>query len=222
MDTQEKKDVPPVATVQINAQTIPSDNLKNVEILKCKRCGGTGTYKTIETTTTGGREMSISCDHNVEPPQKLISNDEVIAVVQAVTEPVAQGIVVNQEKAVQKHPGGRPSKYNAEMLAKANAYLAKCNGEVDGKPRMPFIEELAVICKVDDDTIYGWAEANKEFSVTIKNLKTLQKLRTVQRGFNAKNPTFAIFMLKANHGMIEAGRDDASKDREVKVSITRE
>ncbi len=104
-----------------------------------------------------------------------------------------------------KHAGGRPSKYNEGMLMKAKDYYDLCSGKKDGKKRMPFIEELAMECGVNDDTIIEWTkiDENEEYSATIKNIKNLQKLRTVQQGYGAKNPTFAIFMLKANHGMME-------------------
>lgn len=128
------------------------------------------------------------------------------------TEPLQGEVVENKPK----HPGGRPSKYNEAMLQKAKDYYDLCRGKTDGKKRMPFIEELAMECDVDDKTINTWTNEpdNTEFRATIEKLKNLQKLRTVQQGYGAKNPTFAIFMLKANHGMVETEKRILAGERD--------
>lgn len=149
---------------------------------------------------------------------QVLTDEEAIAVAQAVVvQKPLQGQVVEEKRAV-----GRPSKFNAGMIEKAKDYYSLCSGKKDGKKRMPFMEELAIMCDVNDDTLYEWMSLNEEFSETISKLKTLQKLRVIQQGFGAKNPTFPIFMLKANHGMMETEKQVLVQDRDVKVSITRE
>jgi len=109
------------------------------------------------------------------------------------------GEIVEKEKKVM----GRPSKYNDEILAKAKAYYHKCLGNVDNKKRMPLLEELARILDVHGETMTEWEDEYPDFSETLKKIRQLQKERIIQTGFGAKNPTFSIFMLKANHGMME-------------------
>lgn len=244
--TQETNTTPVVgnnnSSVTIDNQAVASDNLQNPQVtFSYPYCGDNLTehipgnhpaevpqvmqpapgimeeVKPIVNTEAPQVEESSADETPVEP----ITDEEAVAVAQAVTQPVMQGQIVESKP---KHPGGRPSKYNERMLKIAQDYLMKCRGDIDGKPRMPFIEELAMLCNVDDKTINTWTEEenNTEFRATINKLKNLQKLRTIQRGFNAKNPTFAIFMLKANHGMMETEKQVLVADRDVKVSITRE
>jgi len=132
-----------------------------------------------------------------------------------------------------KHPGGRLSKYNEGMIQKAQGYLDKCLGKVDGKRRLPLIEELARICEVDSDTITNWANkkdeegnlVNEEFFGLYKKIKNFQKEVLIQRGLTMKNPTFAIFLLKAQHDMIETekrllGADKNSEPPTFNVNVT--
>lgn len=151
----------------------------------------------------------------VEPIEThVLTDDEAVAVAQAVIKPqVMQGQVV-----VEKRPEGRPTKYNDGMLQRAKSYLKTCTVQ----NKLPLIEELARILEIDDETISEWCNVNPEFSATIKRLRLLQKEKIILRGFGAKNPTFSIFMLKANHGMMETEKQVLVQDRDVKVSITRE
>lgn len=116
-----------------------------------------------------------------------------------------------------KHPG-QPTKFNEGVIKKAKDYLAF---SLKNK-NLPLIEELARICEVDSDTINNWTDKNEEFFGAIKRIKELQKERIILKGFSAKNPTFSIFMLKANHGMMETEKQVLIADRDMKVSITRE
>lgn len=67
---------------------------------------------------------------------------------------------------------GRPSKYSDEMLVKAQKYVKRCQNAQE----MPYIEELALLLDVNDDTVVEWTRNNGEFSATIRKLKMLQKL----------------------------------------------
>ena len=95
---------------------------------------------------------------------------------------------------------GRPTKYNEQMLSKAQSYVQHCqNGE-----EMPFIEELALELDVNEDTVVEWAKTHVEFSATVKRLKMLQKLYLKKGALEKKlHPSLSIFLLKANHGMNE-------------------
>lgn len=107
-----------------------------------------------------------------------------------------------------KHPGGRPTKYNEDVLAHANAYFKRY---MDFKVKIPHIEELALELDVDDERIGEWATktnekgelVNPQFHATYKKIRTLQKLRLLGETIKPY-PAGAIFQLKANHNMIEA------------------
>ncbi|MDO8468696.1 MAG: hypothetical protein Q7S29_02975 [Candidatus Peribacter sp.] len=97
---------------------------------------------------------------------------------------------------------GRPTKYSPEMLLKTGKYQEEC--EKTGA--IPFIEELALRLNVNDDTVVEWCK-HKEFSATVKRLKTLQKLHLKKDALERKiHPTMAIFLLKANHETDEGSR----------------
>jgi hypothetical protein len=95
---------------------------------------------------------------------------------------------------------GRPTKYDEAMLAKAQSYVQHCQ---DAK-EIPFIEELALLLDIHDDTIVEWSKNNVEFSATVKRLKMLQKLHLKKGALEKRlHPSLAIFLLKANHGLDE-------------------
>ena len=95
---------------------------------------------------------------------------------------------------------GRPTKYSAEALKKAQNYIQKCRK----CNRMPFIEELALELGVNDDTLVEWGEKHSEFSATLGHLKLLQRLALKRGALERKlQPNIAIFLLKVNHGLNE-------------------
>lgn len=97
---------------------------------------------------------------------------------------------------------GRPTKYGPQVVEKANEYYERCLGAAkDSMDLIPFIEQLAVELDVDGDTVWEWDKQHPEFSEAIKKIKSLQKLRLQQRSLGTVNPTGAIFLLKANHGL---------------------
>jgi len=205
MDTQNEQTPPVVVT---NASTITVElPVTKQEEMTSRDIPSDAPQSVDPVSHVSGSEGSV--EQPVAAPHST-NHQELRAAVPA--EPI-QGEVIETKP---KHPGGRPSKYNDEMLAKAKAYYHKCLGNIDNKKRMPLLEELARLCDVHGETLENWCEENEEFFETIKKLKELQKERIVQIGFGAKNPTFAIFMLKANHGMIEtekrilAGQQDAA------------
>jgi len=102
---------------------------------------------------------------------------------------------------------GRPTKYSEEMMKKAKLYVARCQKE----EKIPYIEELALILGINDDTIVEWSKIHKDFSATMKDLRMLQKLRIQDGSLNKQlQPSTSIFMLKSNHGM----SDDHPRSRE--------
>ncbi len=95
---------------------------------------------------------------------------------------------------------GRPTKYNEEILSKAQSYVLDCQND----QQMPFIEELALTLDVNEDTVVEWTKAHSEFSATVERLRMLQKFYLKKGALEKKlHPTLTIFLLKANHGMNE-------------------
>lgn len=100
---------------------------------------------------------------------------------------------------------GRPSEYTGDKLVIADLYLIECNTA----GLVPYIEELSFRLDCDDETITEWAKKHEDFSATIKKVKKLQEMRLKQLGLSGKaNPAMAIFLLKANHGLIKTSRTD--------------
>lgn len=112
--------------------------------------------------------------------------------------------------AIQKHAGGRPTKYEPILIQTAKEYIDSCGREAT---ELPTIEGLARYINVNSDTIYEWREKYSEFSETIKGLLDKQKDQLINDGmYGGKevNSTMAIFLLKANHGLIETSRTEVS------------
>ena len=93
---------------------------------------------------------------------------------------------------------GRPTKYKKEFIVDTDKYFKNCIN----KGQMPYIEDIAMLLGVDETTIWRWSEAKSDFCNAISKIKLLQKLQL--KRLVAKSPSGAIFLLKANHGLIEA------------------
>lgn len=90
---------------------------------------------------------------------------------------------------------GRPTKYNATMLKKAQDYLNSYDGPI------PSVAGLSLELKVSKSTIYLWAQENKEFSDTLDQLKSKQEILLMQGGLtNVYNATIAKLIMATNHG----------------------
>lgn len=69
---------------------------------------------------------------------------------------------------------------------------------------IPLIEELAEILGVNDDTISEWRKTYPEFSNAYDRLFRKQRGGLIRNGLaKSKGQVMNIFLLKANHGMIE-------------------
>lgn len=106
------------------------------------------------------------------------------------------------------------------MIQTAKAYITSCSREAT---ELPTMEGLSSKLEVDDDTLVEWAKQNTEFSATIKELKSKQKNQLVNDGlYGGKevNQAMAIFLLKANHEMIETDRHLVeNKDMMINLNI---
>ena len=95
---------------------------------------------------------------------------------------------------------GRPTRYIIKFPASVTEYTNKCLK--DGK--FPTIEGLAQYLGIGTRTIYDWEKLHVEFLQTIDALRDTQKQLLITNGLTGGyNARFAMFLLKANHGMSE-------------------
>lgn len=92
---------------------------------------------------------------------------------------------------------GRPTKFRPVFVEKVEKYYKECLE----RNIMPFIEDLEAILGVSGDSITRYCEANKHFCGAVDRIKLLQRLSL--KRIVARTPQGAIFLLKANHGLIE-------------------
>lgn len=104
------------------------------------------------------------------------------------------------------HPGGRPTAYGDHVIPTLEEYIASCGRE---QTELPTLEGLAERLDVDEDTITNWQKEHPEFLRACKKLMNRQRDQLINDGlYGGKevNSSMAIFLLKANHGMIETER----------------
>ena len=95
---------------------------------------------------------------------------------------------------------GRPTRFTSKIPANVTTYIKKClNNGI-----FPTIEGLASHLGVGTRTIYDWEAEHPDFPHTIDELRDTQKQLLITNGLTGSyNTRFAMFLLKANHGMSE-------------------
>jgi len=109
---------------------------------------------------------------------------------------------------------GRPTDYNENVLTQIEQYIKSCGRE---QTELPTLEGLAIYIGVATDTIQEWKKVHPEFSASVKGILERQKNQLMNDGlYGGKevNSTMAIFLLKANHGLIEKSALDLTTDGE--------
>jgi len=99
--------------------------------------------------------------------------------------------------------GGRPTKYNDEILAKARAYVD--GGYADCGDVIPQMAGLAIELDITRDTVYDWADdPNKpEFSYIVSKCLRAQERRLLNGSLSGTlNSTIAKLIL-TKHGYSE-------------------
>lgn len=104
-------------------------------------------------------------------------------------------------------PAGRPTKYNEDMQAKAEAYLE------DYPTAIPSKQGLALYLKVSDVTIDNWSAKFPEFLGTLETIKNIQFVKALDGGLTGDyNSTIAKLVLH-NHGLSDKTEvDNKSSD----------
>jgi DNA-packaging protein gp3 len=113
----------------------------------------------------------------------------------------------------------RPTKYDDSFIDIANAYIGMCGREAT---ELPTIEGLALRLGIDDEQVSIYAKQHPEFSATIKELMMKQKNQLINDGaYGGKdiNSGMMIFLLKANHGMIETEKKILANDKDNPLGV---
>jgi len=100
-------------------------------------------------------------------------------------------------------PGGRPTKYNDEILAKAKAYVD--GGYADCGDVIPQMAGLAIELSITRETIYDWCDDpnKKEFSDIVAKCLRAQERKLLNGSLTGDlNPTIAKLIL-TKHGYSE-------------------
>lgn len=85
--------------------------------------------------------------------------------------------------------------------------------------KIPFLEEVAIKIGVSEKTIGRWSEADEEFCLAIEDITLYQKMALKNLGLGKNTTQMAIFLLKANHGLIETEKIQHEGSKEEPISI---
>ena len=99
-------------------------------------------------------------------------------------------------------PGGRPSKYNDELLEKAHEYLLKYK---ELGHTIPSHAGLAVYLDVRRETLYAWGsdDAKPEFSNILQKILETQELELVSNGLSGDFNAAITKLVLGKHGYHE-------------------
>ena len=100
-------------------------------------------------------------------------------------------------------PGGRPTKYNDEILSKAKAYVD--GGYIEFGDVIPQMAGLAIELSISRETIYDWCDdpEKQEFSDIVGRCLRAQERKLLNGSLKGEmNPTIAKLIL-TKHGYSE-------------------
>lgn len=128
---------------------------------------------------------------------------------------------------------GRPCEYCQDKEVKqkiVDGYMKQISESI--KFAVPWIEELALLLDVDDTTLVNWANKKDDDDVSehpellaaYSKLKSLQKLRLKQRAIGRFNPHGALYLLNADHKVVQTDRKivTGENNEPLKIIITEE
>ncbi len=182
---------------------------------------------TIDTTPLENPSISTTTRPEAETEEIKLEQPQVLAGEEKSQRNDKGQFVEGNKLSVGNH-GGNPCEYcqNKEKYQKiADDYLKSIRESV--KPVTPWIEELALLIDVSDSTIVNWADKtdddgkreHPEFFSSYSRLKSLQKLRLKQRALGRFTPHGALYLLNADHKVIQTNKEILSSDREEPLKI---
>jgi ACT domain-containing protein len=105
----------------------------------------------------------------------------------------------------QSKPMGRPTKYNAEIQAKAEEYIVKLPAD----EVVHSVEGLADYINVSRFTVYKWRDEIEDFSNTLEKVLRKQAKTLMNRGLTGEfNAPITKMMMNVNHGYRERAEVD--------------
>ncbi len=114
---------------------------------------------------------------------------------------------------------GQPTKYNKDMQALADDYVANY---ADAGDVIPSVEGLADYLDLARQTLYNWSEKHTEFLDTLDRIEQKQKKVTLNNGLTGDfNATIAKLVL-ANHGMHDKQDNQLTGKDGGKIEISQE
>ena len=114
-----------------------------------------------------------------------------------------------------KHAGGRPTKYNQDMLEQSIEYL---DNYTDHDHIIPSVVGLADVLNVTTKTLYNWSdqEGNEEFLHILKRINDKQHLKLINGGLNgALNPAITKLVLGKHGYHDKVDQDVTSKGKPI-------
>ena len=103
-------------------------------------------------------------------------------------------------KPIKKHAGGRPTKYNPEIIRKATEYLN--NYESVHGNSIPSVAGLAKVLDTARETLHRWAnDKNKsELNHILRRIQTLQEVKLLDCGLNGTFNSNITKLALGKHG----------------------
>jgi hypothetical protein len=92
----------------------------------------------------------------------------------------------------------RPTKYNDDMQAKADAYVD--GGFIESGDVVPSRAGLALELNLSRETLSNWADAHPQFLGTLDRLSWLQERISLNGGLKGDLNSTIVKLLLANHG----------------------
>ena len=97
------------------------------------------------------------------------------------------------------HTGGRPSKYNQQILDKAWEYLDLYDADEGSscETGFPTIEGLTAHLDVNRSTLYEWRRAHEEFNFIMDKVQNIQTIKLINCGLAGRyKASMVIFLMK--------------------------
>lgn len=98
-----------------------------------------------------------------------------------------------------KHPGGRPTKYNADVQRQADEYVLRWS-ETDAVP-----SRVGLCCwlGIAKQTSFTWEKEYPEFLATLQAIDALQEHTAMNKGITGVFNSTIVKLVLANHGYSE-------------------
>jgi len=113
---------------------------------------------------------------------------------------------------------GRPTKYNKDILAKANAYLDNFNDEHGHM--IPSVVGLGKVLRITRETLYQWAKDDdkKEFSDILQNIVSDQEFELINGGLSGALNSNITKLVLGKHGYSDKQDQNVVSDILITVS----